>query len=221
MDDLTACCAEIITGLYKNGSAQQHELVGNLFGLHQAEEWYEIYFHWYNVIHELGHALIAWNMEQRPTPVEEEQLVNDFAMAYWRYYGEEEKLSLLEKIVSDTLPRFTRPAAEGVGHLDYANENWGKEGFYTFNNYGWFQFNCVAAALKKQTSLMIVLQRMGGVHLEAQPKETLHYIPDERLAATVIEDAAPLMVKWGMKVPVVRLAYSNDLNEHMCNIVPL
>ncbi|MFD0619897.1 hypothetical protein ACFQZR_20715 [Paenibacillus sp. GCM10027629] len=221
MYDTTTHFVEITTGVYKNGSKQQQELVGNLFGMDKVEEYYEIYFHWYNVIHELGHALIASNLEESSNPVEEEQLVNDFAVAYWRYYGEEGKLKLLEEIVSDTLPRFTRPAAKDVVYLDYAKEKWGKEELYRFNNYGWFQFNCVSASLKKQIPLVSILQKMGGVNITEQNKERFLYIVDESMAASIIKDATNVMAKWGMKVPSVKMVYSNDLNEHMCKILPL
>lgn len=214
--------AEITTGVYKRGTKEQQTLVETLFGNQNVEYYYEIYFHWYNVIHELGHALIATNLKEEYHPVDEEQLVNDFAVAYWRYYGEEVKLTDLGKIVSSTLPRFTRPVSSDTSYLEYAKEKWGQESLYNFNNYGWFQFNCVSASLETQKSnLEAILQQMGGVNVRTQRQERFIYSIDEAMAASVLKDAAITLAKWGMKVPVIKLAFSNDLNQHMCKMLPL
>lgn len=75
-------------GYTENGFARK------VFHLHlrycadNAEYNYELYFHWYNLIHELGHIIIMFNSVSHPHPAAEEQLVNNFAVACWQHYGE-------------------------------------------------------------------------------------------------------------------------------------
>jgi len=80
---------EIITGRYGKGTSEQNEVVDLILGKINTRERFETYFHWYNILHELGHSIMYFNTDVRPHPVNEEQMVNDFAIAYWLYYGED------------------------------------------------------------------------------------------------------------------------------------
>lgn len=86
---------EIITGRYGMGTSEQNEVVDTILGEIHARERFEIYFHWYNILHELGHSIMCFNTGKRPHIINEEQIVNDFAVAYWMYYGEDEKMNSL------------------------------------------------------------------------------------------------------------------------------
>lgn len=77
----------ILTGDYEQAPQEQKKMIQELFG-ENAEYNYELYFHWYNVIHELGHFIMMYNSPSRPHHAEEEQLVNNFAYAYWKHYGD-------------------------------------------------------------------------------------------------------------------------------------
>ncbi|HWT74888.1 MAG TPA: hypothetical protein VN258_09255 [Mobilitalea sp.] len=75
----------IKTGKYETGSEEQKNNFILCFGSENTQETFDIYFHWYNVIHEFGHILFS--MKEHPfTITDEEQLVNNFAVAYWKYY---------------------------------------------------------------------------------------------------------------------------------------
>ena len=95
--------------------------------------------YWYNVIHELGHAvlcLLSGRIEGGP---DEELLVNRFAVAFWSRCGEPEKLRAPAEVVGEILPCFCRPAPDGMDFLSYARAHWGTDALCNFNNYGWFQ----------------------------------------------------------------------------------
>jgi len=98
-----SCNCKIITGQYSLADDIGQQMIQTLFGK-DARYRYELYFHWYNLNHELGHAIMMFNNPARPHPAEEEQLVNDFAVAYWRQYGETAKLRQLEAIHSIAFP---------------------------------------------------------------------------------------------------------------------
>ena len=139
MENIEDYRIRIVTGQYQKAPLEQKKMIQELFG-EEAEYHYEIYFHWYNVLHELGHAIMMFNASSRPHPAEEEQLVNNFAYAYWKHYGEQKKLKTLSFIVDETICKFTIPTNGNEDYMAYAKRVWGTEELYSFNNYGWFQY---------------------------------------------------------------------------------
>lgn len=65
-----------------------------------------LYFQYYNVLHELGRGLLRYNNGVSILIVDEEQLANDFAIAYWNYYGESFIVKRLENINCTSLQLF-------------------------------------------------------------------------------------------------------------------
>lgn len=210
---------EIITGRYGVGSDEQNKIVDTIFGEDVAKERFELYFHWYNIMHELGHGLISFNASNRKHPVEEEQLVNDFAVAYWHHYGEEDKIRELHSLVEYALSTVTCPAPDGMDHKAYATSNWGKQELFNFNNYGWFQFNCVLESLQTHRTLEPVLMEMGVTNIRVQQKNLLKYSLESDMASSVVMDAAPILRQWGAVIPKIVVTYDNDPNRHMCKII--
>lgn len=210
------CKVEIVTGQYQTAPAKQKEMIQQLFG-ENAEHKYEIYFHWYNLIHELGHVVMMFNAVSKPHPAEEEQLVNDFAIAYWRLFGEQGKMDELCAFVGHTIPKFTVPARETDTYMDYAKKNWGQDELNNFNNYGWFQFSSVQAAISADQSLEQVIYQMTSRHLSFQKRESFIYDVDERMAFRVIEDAVNVLTDCGIILPQgLKVVMCDDLNCHMC-----
>ena len=221
MENMNNYCARIITGAYQFAPKEQQEMIQNLFGTDAAYK-YEIYFHWYNVIHELGHAIMNFNCAQRPHPAEEEQLVNNFANAYWKHYGELEKLEEVAEIVKDTLSKFVVPDQKNVGYMEYAKENWGTDGFFTFNNYGWFQYNSVLTAMEEAQNLEHVLHEMCGNKLCTQKTEMLKYTVSDDMPMLIVTDAVKNLRKWGVCLPEkVEVVFCDDVNQHRCQIEDL
>lgn len=207
---------EITTGQYITAPLKQKLVIRNLFG-EDVEYNFEIYFHWYNMIHELGHAVFEYNCFNRPHPADEEQLVNNFAIAYWRHYGEVEKLKTLCSIVRESLSKFIVPKQNNKNYLAYAKEKWGTEELCSFNNYGWFQFSCVENSISKQITLEQALIDMGLTHVQWEKKMLLKYNVDERIPYKVIEDAKEVLSHWGVTLPKeVSVVLSDDPNCHMC-----
>lgn len=116
MNNVDEYKVEITTGQYVTAPLEQQLVIRHLLG-ENVECHFEIYFHWYNMIHELGHAIFEFNCPNRPHPADEEQLVNQFAIAYWRHYGEIEKLESLCSIVHDSLRKFVVPTDNAKDHL--------------------------------------------------------------------------------------------------------
>lgn len=168
---------------------------------------------------ELGHAVFDYNCLYRPHPVDEEQLVNNFSISYWRHYGEVGKFKTLCSIVRESLGKFIIPTQNNKNHLAYAKEQWGTEELYSFSNYGWFQFSCVENSISKQITLEQALIDMGLTHVQCEKKMLLKYNVDERMPYKVIEDAKEVLSHWGIILPKeVSVVLSDDPNCHchMC-----
>ena len=89
----------VTTAKWTDWNETNRENVYTAMGSENTEERFRLYFQYYNVIHELGHGLIIYNKGVDIDIADEEQLVNDFAVAYWNYYGEPEKMTELYDIV--------------------------------------------------------------------------------------------------------------------------
>ena len=204
---------KIITGRYPKMDEESQEFLEYLFGAN-AEYRYELYFHWYNLIHELGHAIMACNNPERPHPAEEEQLVNDFAVAYWRQYGESAKLRQLEELVTQTLTKV--PALTDGEYLEFTKVHWGEDVFKTFEGYGWFQFSSVQKSLSRKRTLEEALGRLCPGMLVHQDKRILSYEICEELAESVVSDAIGILRKWGVHLPErIPVVLTDDVNCHM------
>ena len=208
-----SCNCKIITGQYSLADDIGQQMIQTLFGK-DAQYRYELYFHWYNLIHELGHAIMMFNNPARPHPAEEEQLVNDFAVAYWRQYGETAKLRQLEEMVTQTLTKF--PALTDGDYLEFTKAHWGEDVLQTFEGYGWFQFSSVQNSLSRQRTLEEALGRLCPGILVHQEKRMLSYEIHEEMAEMVVSDAVGILRQWGVTLPKgIPVVLSDDVNCHM------
>ena len=206
---------EITTGRYGKGSLEQNITVNSIFGSEYARERFATYFYQYNVIHELGHGIMNFNTKIRPHPVHEEKLVNDFAVAYWKHYGEDGMINNLTLIINYALEHLKCPAEIGVDHITYAKENWNKEDFYNFNDYGWFQFSLVNQALSEIRPLESVLTEMG-VEVNNVPRQrtlTFSSLGEDGIAE-ILSEVADALLEWGVELPDIYLVLSNDPAMH-------
>jgi len=211
---------EIITGSYGKGTPEENKIVDSIFGNVNTEEKFRIYFFWYNVIHELGHVIMMVYNDVRPHPVKEEELVNDFAVAFWLHYGEDRKINDLTDIVQNSLINFICPVNKGVTHIDWAIEKWGTDDLFNFNNYGWFQFNCVNNSLKEKKPLSSVLKQMNVDDIKNQPKLLLEFpVLTEEIVPDILLKAVDALKTWGVALPKIQHSFDNDPNKHMVIIV--
>lgn len=205
----------VTTARYNHGTKEDQKSVEKALGKENTEERFEIYFQWYNVIHELGHGVKKYNSDIKISSAEEEQLVNDFAVAYWLHYGEKEKLEELEDIVNYAVDHIKSDAKEGQSYMEFAEENWNKASFNTFNNYGWFQFSCVKESLKNKKSLEEVLKKFEIKGLKIPQPEILKYNDiTENVSTQIINDAVDNFNEWGLYFPKTYQSFNNDPNAN-------
>lgn len=216
---LSPRCYSVTTGLYNQSTAENQKNVENAMGMENTEERFKIYFHWYNVIHELGHGLLYYNNGVDIDVADEEQLVNDFAVAYWKYYGEEEKISELEDIVNYAVKNVGTNYENGVDYLELGKKNSNGEIFYNsffnFNDYGWFQFSSVKKSFETNKSLEEVLKEMGFSNFELNDGEKLVYKEiNNEVSTQIINDAVYKFNEWGLKFPEATHHFDKDPNNN-------
>lgn len=169
-----------------------------------------MYFWWFNVLHEVGHALIEYNGKIKISRPEEEQLVNDFAYAYWAYYGEEEKLLQVEEIIDYAVAHIQNDEKSDMNYMEYAKKNWNKSSFWKFNNYGYFQFNAGKETFKNKKTLDTVLKEMGITNYTLNNIKLSYDTIDEANCEKILNDAVDNIHKMGLKFPEVRHMYTKD-----------
>ena len=205
----------VTTAKYGKGSEIDNNNVKIALGETDTEERFLLYFQWYNVIHELGHGILRYNSSIKISRAEEEQLVNDFAVAYWLHYGEEEKINKLTEIVEYAVNHIKSDAEEGTNYMEFAKKNWNKPNFNTFNNYGWFQFSSVKEALNRRKSLEDVIREMGIENDIIIDNQKLIYSKiNEQTSTQIINDAVKNFHNWQIKFPKAYQSFNNSPNAN-------
>jgi hypothetical protein len=157
-----------------------------------AREFYRLYFYWFNIAHEMAHILRAecgMATDSAGQLWQEEQAANDFAVAYWRHHGYQGRLRRLGQHVEGALSRMDNPVPAGHSAEAFFNQNYAQLARNP-QQYGFFQFTFVQAALSKRIDLYTVLQTLISPHaVPASLEQRLpHYELDEQLPAAVIDD---------------------------------
>ena len=206
----------VTTARYNAGTQEQNEEVVLALGTERTEEDFRTYFQWYNVIHEMGHGMIRYNSHKKFGNAEEEQLVNDFAVAYWMMYGEADKLERMEYITSHAMNSLQSDAEPGQTYMEFAKARWGKRGFFTFRNYGWFQFSSSNESLKNKKDMATVLREMGidSFDLPENPEIISYGVMSEEVSDQILIDAVENINSWGVYFPKVYHKYHNNPNDN-------
>lgn len=209
----------VTTAKWTNWNETNRTNVTTAMGEENTEERFRLYFQYYNVIHELGHGLIIYNKGVDIPIADEEQLVNDFAVAYWNYYGEPKKMDELYDIVTYAVENVGDNYENGVDYLEnarkHSNDNSFDGDFFNFNDYGWFQFSCVKHSIEQNKSLEDVLREMGFEDVKLTENTVLeHKVIDEKESTVIINEAVKNINEWGLYFPEAYQSFSDDPNSN-------
>ena len=151
---------QIISGRYETGTQDQQQSYMQLFGEEDIQFPFDLYFHWYNLVHELGHCLLS-SRKISMDPVQEELYVNRFAVAYWKIADQGGNLLRLKEMIAQILNQIPSPVPPDVDFIAHFQSIWGSEAMQTVAMYGYFQLACVAEAMKAGNGLGEVLHEIG------------------------------------------------------------
>lgn len=148
---------KIISGQYESGTQDQQAGYKMLFGEDNIQFKFDLYFHWYNIVHELGHCVVD-AQKINMSKVQEEMFVNEFAVAYWMYTGAKAQINALEDILNSIIAHIDSPVPCGISFAEYYENIWGTEALNNVMIYGYFQLNSVLEAIKGKKDFKTVLK---------------------------------------------------------------
>lgn len=199
----------IMSGRFETGNEEQKQGYMGLFGSENIQCFFDLYFHWYNIIHEMGHCLVE-KRGARMSRVEEEMYVNAFAVAYYRYMGETERLRKLQDRLTKILSSFPAPMPEGESFTAFYERIWNTEQINNVMIYGYFQLNSVLEALKEKSDLSEVLKKIGIEIQAGSDTEKCEAEITSENAVLFLENAKKNLTAMGVAVPEIRIELQDD-----------
>ena len=200
----------INTGQFEKGTQEQQAAFIQLFGSENTQYKFDLYFHWYNIIHEYGHCLCSYH-ESSIIGLKQEFLVNRFAVSIWKYAGYEKELNNLQKMLSEILQRIENPVPDNMSFTDYYEQIWETDEIMKVPIYGYFQFKSVQMALEHREDLAFVFEEMG-IHKEINNRFLSHkeYSISAHTAKEALHDIRQLLDGLGIEQPMVDIKLVDD-----------
>ena len=192
----------IISGQYEFGTEDQQSDFKMLLGEDNIQHKFDLYFHWYNIVHELGHCVVD-SQQIHMSGVQEEMFVNEFAVAYWNYIGAEARLNELEDMLNGIHTSIPSPVPHDMSLAEYYESIWETEILDNVMVYGYFQLNSVLEALKAKKDFKTVLNSIGidlnrdivmSKYEDAICAENAHKVFDQAVANIRKLDIRPIQV---------------------------
>ena len=194
---------KIISGRYETGSEEEQMGYRQLFGEESIQYKFDLYFHWYNLVHEMGHCLVERYGKQL-TKVQEEMYVNELAVSYYRYVGEADRLSELEGFLQAVIDQVPSPVPEGQTFTSFFESIWGTDALNNVMMYGYFQLNSVLEAMHKEKSFEDVVNELGVTLSESRLLECSEAV-NSSSAEAFLKTAIDNMRLLGLDVPDISL----------------
>ena len=199
----------IMSGKFETGSEEQKMGYAMLFGQENIQYKFDLYFHWYNLVHEVGHCVVEACGKQM-SPLMEEMFVNEFAVGYYRFVGDDERLSDLQAMLQASVDNMPSPVPEGESFEEYYSRIWGTDELMSVMVYGYLQLNSVLMALKKDKPFGEILAELGlSVSDEAELSRCELDVVSEN-AEAFLNSARENLIRLGVDVPEIRLQLLDD-----------
>ncbi len=179
------------------------------------KSFYQLYFYWYNIIHNAGHMLRGVYHKQSASRWDEEMAANQFAVAYWRAKGQAMRLLELEKLVRLALRSQPTPTPADQDSVAYFNSHFQEVG-RDAAAYGYYQFNMLLSSLQRPLDLPNALRTL--VDPSAGDGSTIPLLPDfpidDDLPFRIVNDLQRTMMAYGLRLPEIQVIcmYSPQLN---------
>ncbi len=201
---------KILSGQFDKGTTDQKAAYIQLLGKDHTQYKFDLYFHWYNIVHEYGHCLLDY-YNKSIGGVKEEILVNQFAVGYWKRMGYEKELQSLEEMLSGILQGLQSPVPDHMSLVEYYEQIWGTDLLMRVDIYGYLQFKTVLLALENTEDLSTTLKKMGiQKSLEKKDKLCTKYSITAQTAYPVLDNLQLMLDGSGIEHPDVQLELVDD-----------
>lgn len=214
---------KITTGCLERGTDEQKGPFVMMLG-ENAQHKFDLYFHWYNIVHEYGHCLLDFHKHDS-CGVLQEMLVNQFAVSYWKARGFQDSLNELRAMLEATLANFPCPVPAGEDFIGWYEKIWNTELLMSVPVYGYLQFKSVLMALDEMPDLAGWLKKAGikGFSLPEnsafQKKPAAAYPIEAASAPKVLADLMAFLETAGVVHPEVCVELADDPSQHFCRPV--
>lgn len=198
----------IMSGKFETGSEEQKMGYAMLLGQENIQYKFDLYFHWYNLVHEMGHCVVEACGKQL-SPLMEEMFVNEFAVGYYRYIGDDERLGELQTMLQAAVDNMPSPVPEGESFEEYYSRIWGTEELMSVMVYGYLQLNSVLLALKKDKPFGEILAELGLTPGSSETVRCELPITSEN-AEAFLNSARENLIRLGIDVPEIRIQLLDD-----------
>ena len=199
----------IMSGKYETGTEEQQTGFAMLLGADNIRYKFDLYFHWYNLVHEMGHCIKS-GCDVEMSNVKEEMYVNELAVAYYRLLGENDRLSELQNMIQNAVDNMPSPVPEGEDFVGFYERIWGTDQLMNVMVYGYLQLNSVLLALKNNKSLEDVLKEIG-IFIDTGKELAACDLPiASENAENFLLSARDNMMKLGVDVPQIRLELQDN-----------
>ena len=199
----------IMSGRFETGTEEQKQGYIGLFGPENIQYFFDLYFHWYNLVHEMGHCIVE-KQNAVMSKVAEEMYVNSLAVAYYRYMGDDERLSELKERLDMILSQVPSPVPEGETFVKFYERIWNTEQINNVMIYGYFQLRSVLEALENDAELKDVLKKIGINTKDPESKEKCTAEISSKNAELFLKTARTNLLSMGVDVPEIRLELQDD-----------
>lgn len=213
---------KIISGKYETGTEEQKATFANMLGTSDIQYKFDLYFHWYNVIHEFGHCLLdSYGIDM--DNVDEEFWVNRFAIAYWKKADSSGKLSELKELLEQTIELMPNPVPNGQAYIDFFKSiwqsMWEKGEQQAAMLYGYFQFSCVLEAMKCNDDLCTLLQEVGISVTNCGQLEQYHGKVSAESAGDVLNICIKNLKELGISTVDVEMELTDNPGVHCAKAI--
>ncbi|HEX9077778.1 MAG TPA: hypothetical protein VF932_18480 [Anaerolineae bacterium] len=167
---------------------------------------FELYFYWYNVAHEMCHVLRKHYGSTAESRWVDENAVTEFAVAYWREFGEHVRLDQLEECLHQSVRLLPNPIPPGMEPGPYFDANY--EVLSTNPpEHGYLQFSWILASLERKTDLYGVLQKVVTPAAQRAAPADPRFYPDidVDLPLAIIPDMRGMLAGYDVLLPPVQI----------------
>ena len=210
---------EIISGKYETGTEEEKMGFAQLFGEESVQKKFDLYFHWYNIIHEIGHVLVDINNVDMDG-VNEELFANSFAVAYWKEVDKKNNLNRVKEMIHHIIKDIPSPLTKESNFKEFFKKIWGTEIMNSVMMYGYFQLCCVLEAFNLDKNLSDVLQEVGYKEISLSDMKPYSYDVNSENTEKVLENCLDNLKACGVtNLSEITLKLVDNPEMQCCNVV--
>lgn len=210
---------EIISGKYETGTMEEQMGFAQLLGEESVQKKFDLYFHWYNIIHEIGHVLVDINNVDMDG-VNEELFANSFAVAYWKKVDKKNNLNRVKEMIHHIIKDIPSPLTKESNFKEFFKKIWGTEIMNSVMMYGYFQLCCVLEAFNLDKNLSEVLQEVGYKEVSLSKMKPYSYDVNSENTEKVLENCLDNLKACGVtNLSKITLKLVDNPEMQCCNVV--